>query len=274
MSHRNNLIRTAFPSSNQARVYPEDREGASLADAASFWGVSRTAGIDSSVLNRMEEQRLAIDPPLTSPTNDNNAENDDPMGPPSRRNVSEVGLMPFDMDVPVAYGSVTAGNASKNLQIGITDMSTGAIVSTTSMGGVVEEGDPVSSDPIMQKNSLMETIETERIPCPRLCGAVFGKGNGGLVAFHNGEVKKMWNWYQRTDTIRLSINPHGKANPISSEQESLRRVHNATGSGSTQPLSTQEGEPSKPKMATKVGPRTLKELMSMMVAAKEVCWQQ
>lgn len=259
MTLRNNLLRTAFPSSNQARVYPEDREGTSLSDAANFWGVARTGTDPAAVLHRVEERRQALEARSSSPQN---ADVDDPMIPTLRRGAPEAGMMLFDMDVPVAYGSVTAGNTS-NLQIGITDISTGAVVSTNSMGGVVEEGETVTADPL-QKTSIMESIETERVPCPRLCGAVFGKGNGGLIIFHNGEVKKMWNWYQRTDSMR---NPAGKGDSNSMEPESLRRVHNATGSGSTHPLSTQE-EPS--QSASKNGPRNLKELVSMVAAAKEV----
>lgn len=244
-------------------MYPEDREGTSLLDAASFWGVSR-AGVDSSaVLHRVEERRMALEDPSSSPQK---TDSDVPMIPSIRRNGPEG--MPFDMDVPVAYGSVTAGNTS-NLQIGMTDISTGAIASTNSMGGVVEEGETVSADPL-QKTSIMDTIETERVPCPRLCGAVFGKGNGGLIVFHNGEVKKMWHWYQRTDSVKLSSNSGGKTDPTTREREGLRRVHNATGSGSTHPLSTREEETPNAQATPKSGPRTLKELFGMMAAAKEV----
>ncbi len=262
---RDNLIRTAFPPMNETRVYPEDREGNSLTDAASFWGTSRT-GVDSSLLfNRGEERRLALrDASVPSPQKADGVES-----VTNRRVGVEGSVMPFDMDVPVAYGSVTVGNTS-SLQIGMTDIATGAIVSTTSMGGIVEEGNPMSGEPL-QKISIMQSIETERVPCPRLCGAVFGRGNGGLVIFHNGEVKKMWNWYQRTDSLRHS-NPMGKNGSIISEQEGLRRVHNATGTGTTHPLSTEEDDTAKPQTNAKLGPRTLKELIGMMAAAKEVCF--
>ena len=172
--------------------------------------------------------------------------------------------MPFDMDVPVAYGSVTAGNAS-SLQIGMTDIATGAIGSANTLGGIIEEGDPTSIDP-MQKTSVMQNIETERVPCPRLCGAVFGRGNGGLVTFHNGEVKKMWNWFQRADNLRLN---NAKNNVMASEQH-IRRVHNATGAGSTHPIAAQDDETATHQAVIKLAPRTLKELLGMMAAAKEV----
>ena len=38
-------------------------------------------------------------------------------------------------------------------------------------------------------------IDTDRIPCPRLCGATFSAGVGGLVMFQNGDVRKLWNWW-------------------------------------------------------------------------------
>ena len=125
-SPRRGYLRTAFAATNQARIYPEDREGTSLFDAAGYWGVSK-AGADS-VLNRVEERRHALESSLSSPKR---ADNDDPLGAPNRLNTPEGGLMPFDMDVPVAYGTVAAGSSS-NLQIGITDITTGAVVSTTS----------------------------------------------------------------------------------------------------------------------------------------------
>jgi hypothetical protein len=238
-------LRTAFSLSNNARIYPEDREGTSLVDAASFWGMSRT-GTEATGLKRPEERRLTLDESASSPQKV--VENVNLPNPLSRR--TEGGFMPFDMDVPVSYGAVTTGGVA-NLQIGITDMSTGALVSGTSTGGMTEEGGPVSSDP-SKKPSTMETIDTERVPCPRLCGAVFGRGNGGLVIFHNGEVKKMWSWYQRTDNVKVPQLPAGL---ISSEHESMRQGHTSTPSG-----------------LTKQGPRTLKELLSMVSAAKDAQW--
>ena len=166
--------------------------------------------------------------------------------------------MPFDMDVPVAYGSVTAGNTSI-----LPEIHSGATANTLS--GIIEESDPSSIDP-MQKTSVMQNIETERVPCPRLCGAVFGRGNGGLVTFHNGEVKKMWSWYQRADNLRLN---NAKSNLMASEQH-IRRVHNATGAGSTHPIAAQDDESAKHQAVIKLAPRTLKELLGMTAAAKEV----
>ena len=242
-------------------MYPEDKEGASLADAASsLWG-GVGAQASESIISRIDETRFSADPFAESPQKQA-PEIEDSLTGTARRN-AEGGLMPFDMDVPVAYGSVTGVNM-KNIQLGITDITSGTVVSTTGMG-MVEEGDPVSVD-VRDSTSLMENIETQRVPCPRLCGATFGSGNGGLVVFHNGEVKKMWNWYQRTDTIRISGIPGGKGDTIHSDPESLRMVHDT--SSTTAAHVETSGKPT--QQAARSGPRTLKELMSMMTTAKEV----
>ena len=257
---RGNLVaRTAFSLGNQPRIYPEDREGASLMDAASFWGTSRPS-TEPAGLNSFDERKLNLDPSSSSPQK--KVQDCDQSSNFIRR--SEGGLMPFDMDVPVSYGSVTTGTVT-SLQIGMTDMSTGAFVTSAGKGGIVEEGLPVSIDP-SKKGTNVDTFETERVPCPRLCGAVFGRANGGLVTFHNGEVKKMWSWYQRTDNFKIP------QLPTRVEQEGMRQVHNATASGSTQPLTTIDGVSTKATVISKQGPRTLKELVSMVSAAKDAQW--
>ena len=259
------IVRTAFPISSQTRIYPEDKEGSSLVDAAAgFWGTKSTQTGAESTFLRGDDGRPPSDQHGGSPQKAQSSE--DPLVPPNRRGI-EGGLMPFDMDVPVAYGSVTSGNLT-NLQIGITDIASGNVVSSTGIGAV-EENDPVSVD-VRDSTFIMENIETERVPCPRLCGASFGFGNGGLVVFHNGEVKKMWGWYKRTDTIRLSNLPGGKGE-TTTDPESLRMVHNTSGTRANHPLSTQVEGSAKPKKADEnSGPRTLKELVHMMTTAKEV----
>jgi hypothetical protein len=229
-----------------------------LLDAAGLWGGS--SGKNDPLANRGNDKRFSLEPNQVSPQKA--ADNEDPSAAPIRRSALEGGLMPFDMEVPVAYRSVTAGNIP-TLQHGITDISTGGLVTSKGIG-VVEEVEPVSVD-VKHSTSIMENIDTERVPCPRLCGAVFGKGNGGLVIFNNGEAKKMWNWYQRTDTIRLSSAPGGKGDP------SERMVHNTSGTGTSHQLSPQvEATAKRSKMLMSSGPRTLKELVAMVATAKEV----
>ena len=43
-------------------------------------------------------------------------------------------------------------------------------------------------------NDEIDMNKAARVPCPRLCGAVFGI-NGALITFNNGDVKSMWSWY-------------------------------------------------------------------------------
>ena len=43
----------------------------------------------------------------------------------------------------------------------------------------------------------VDPAKAKRVPSPRLCGAIFGH-QGGLITFHNGEVKKMWKWYSES----------------------------------------------------------------------------
>ena len=247
------MLRTGF-SANQAKVYPEDREGTSLFDAAGFWG--------TDTQNNRSDDPFSEQAAVSSPQK-KSVGGVDPLMPHSRR-LAEGGVMPFDVEVPVAYGSVTAGNIT-GLQIGVNDIASGKVGTTTGMG-VAEEGDNVAGD-VRETNAMMENIETERVPCPRLCGATFGSGNGGLAIFHNGEVKKMWYWYQRADTVRLSGAPGVKGDAVFSDAESIELVIGTSGRTS-HPPSQKVG---KQKLAiSSSGPRTLKELMSMTTSAKEV----
>jgi hypothetical protein len=259
---RTPAVRTAFPASNQARVYPEDREGSSFFDAAGFWG-----GTSKQSEIRIDEARTRLEQlqpaPLFSPEND---------GPPTSlagRRDADGGLMPFDMDVPVAYGSVATSGVKHNIQLGITDMASGTVVSSTGVG-VVEESKTVAAD-VMDSTTIMENIETERVPCPRLCGATFGMGAGGLVVFHNGEVKKMWNWYQRSDTLRLTGVLGIQADNPGADSDNFKGVKTSSATRTSNPLSPRVEESAKQSQPDiHSGPRTLKELVNMMATAKEV----
>ena len=165
-------------------------------------------------------------------------------------------FMPFDMDVPVpvAYNSVVPNNLN-SIQLGMTEMTPLSAIMNTADDGVENK---------LNSASIIENIDTGRVPCPRLCGAVFGPGNGRLAVFRNGEVKTMWNWYQRTDTIRLSSIPGGQVD--------------VTSSSDPQALSTDtknEIDPAKQyHVSSSSGPRTLKELSDMVSAAKEVSFSR
>lgn len=237
---RSNIMRTAFSSStSQARVFPETKEGNSLIDVASMWGVSAKTTTDL-VMNQGDdnhiEQSRSSSPLKVAVATEESLRNN------GRR---QEGFMPFDMDVPVhvAYSSVTAGNLN-SIQLGMTEMTPLSAIINTSEGGIESK---------LKSASIVENIDTERVPCPRLCGAVFGSGNGRLTIFRNGEVKKMWNWYQRTDTIRLSSIPGGQVD------ETLL---------SDTKISNDPGK--RHQIASSSGPRTMKDLVDMVSAAKEV----
>ena len=78
---------------------------------------------------------------------------------------SEVGQMPFAMDVPIAHSSMPI---VPNDRIPPID----SYVAANTIKSDREVRDAVA---------LMDSIETDRIPCPRLCGAVFSSGVGGIA---------------------------------------------------------------------------------------------
>jgi len=43
--------------------------------------------------------------------------------------------------------------------------------------------------------TTIDRLKASNVPCPRLCGASFGI-TGGIIAFKNGEVRKMWSWFR------------------------------------------------------------------------------
>lgn len=86
---------------------------------------------------------------------------------------AEGGGMPFDMDVPVAYSLANAGFTS----IGKGDLTSPNFASAIDS---TEDSNQADND-VRDAAILMERTETDRIPCPRLCGATFCPGVGGLA---------------------------------------------------------------------------------------------
>lgn len=80
--------------------------------------------------------------------------------------------------------------------------------------------------------------------------------------FRNGEVKKMWNWYQKTDTQNLSSIPRGQVDITSYSGPQTIIAPNSE----DEPVTIAKGY----QTLLSTGPRTLKELMDMTNAAKEV----
>lgn len=81
------------------------------------------------------------------------------------------------------------------------------------------------------------------------------------LAFHNGAVKKMWHWWERSDPTRLPPMPDSIGEqPLSDSSGPLYSVDNVGGSAKSQKLSTANC------------PRTLKDLNDMVKTAKEAQW--
>ena len=88
------------------------------------------------------------------------------------------GMMPFDMDVPVAY-SITNACITGGIPNAIVKnelVAPGYVPAGTSG----EDKDEMDRFAVVAA-AMMENIETDRIPCPRLCGATFSFGVGGLA---------------------------------------------------------------------------------------------
>jgi hypothetical protein len=168
------------------------------------------------------------------------------------------GGMPFDMEVPVAY-SIAAGGITGVQLAGVSDMTSSNIPQTGTSDS--EDNDQTGAD-ARAAVALMENIDADRIPCPRLCGAAFGTGIGGLVTFHNGEVGKMWQWFQQTGSNRLSAVPGSIGEPsvaATGGAEKAIELISQDGAGGGQATS-------------KTCPRSLQDLIDMTSAAKEAQW--
>ncbi|KAL3908755.1 MAG: hypothetical protein SGILL_008364, partial [Bacillariaceae sp.] len=246
---RSNIVRAVL--SNNAvptRVFPDYGEGDYLSDVAGLFRSSAENEAPGDAISQDIESRF--EKRSTSPQKSLGVDESYREG---GRRAESGGLMPFDMDVPVqpAYGTVNTGNVG-GLQIGgMSDVAPNPMLNTS-----VDDSRDHSG---RHATAMMENIETDRIPCPRLCGASFGVGNGAMVVFHNGEVKKMWNWYQKTDMIRLSNVPGGQIDTASASDPKML----------VSETSQQDDQAQTPQS---LGPRSLKELTDMMATAKEAQW--
>ncbi|KAL3918200.1 MAG: hypothetical protein SGILL_004350 [Bacillariaceae sp.] len=252
---RSNIARAALSSSSnvQARIFPDNSEGNSLYDLAGLFGSTAPVGAPDAIDTPMRPANdTRFENRATSPLKSLAADESFRDGP---RRTDIGGFMPFDMDVPVqpAYGTVNTRTGSVGgLQMGISEISSSAMVSASV--------DDAGEAKVRDTTSMMENIETDRIPCPRLCGATFGVGNGRLVVFNNGEVKKMWDWYQKSDMIRLSNVPGGQVDTSSTSDPKMLMSKSST-----------DGD-EKARVSPSFGPHSLKELTDMVATAKEAQW--
>lgn len=113
------------------------------------------------------------------------------------------GTMQFDMDDLILPGSFQLNHPTATFNMNNNISSVVSIIDGGSTGGgdnneIVEddldEHDEI--DTVVAKQSvkdaiaLMDKIEIDRIPCPRLCGATFGPGVGRLAGKYSTKVKK------------------------------------------------------------------------------------
>lgn len=233
--------RPALFSNARTKVFVDEREGG-VNDAARIFGHQgeRTprAGITEAERNRKATPVKEIGPTV---------------GPQPSARSSDTGML-FEMDVPaVAYGTVTTGGIS-GVQVGPADLASPKIPPTAAL---VDEPENTAA----RVRERMDNIETERIPCPRLAGASFGPGIGGLAMFNNGDVRKMWLWFAHAGSSRLTGIPASISAP----------EHSFSDQGNIDNGVTLEGIEVK-AAAPRGCPRTMKDLMEMTEAAKEAQW--
>jgi hypothetical protein len=238
-------------SNGRAKIFADERDGVTASDAARIWGgqgeqyrpsvntETRTIEVmRNAQMSPIKEKGPAVGPQQVARSND--------------------GSMFFEMDVPaVAYGTVTTGGMS-GVQVGPIEV---PVAST-----IVEETENTAARvrDVAAMAERMDNIKTERIPCPRLAGATFGPGMGGLAMFKNGDVKKMWFWYDRAGSSRLA----GIPSSISAPEQEFSEPGIADKPGGDGTHEVAESKVSRPRDY----PRTMKDLMSMVAAAKEAQW--
>lgn len=251
-------LSTLFSNGGRAKVFADDREGG-LPDAARLWGTTgdrptRPASEARSSVEWVRNNNSA------SPTKES-ALTIGPQHQPAQRNPD--GGMLFEMDVPaVAYGTVTTGGIA-GVQIGPLDLASPKAAVTSTMAEETDNNAAHVRD-VAAMAERMDNIETERIPCPRLCGASFGPGIGGLAMFNNGDVKKMWLWYDRASSSRLACIPSA----INAPEKAFSGSGNPDNAGVNGNHNTADLK----VLISRDCPRTMKDLMDMTAAAKEAQW--
>ncbi|GAX11681.1 hypothetical protein FisN_7Lh049 [Fistulifera solaris] len=104
---------------------------------------------------------------------------------------------------------------------------------------------------------LMKKIDTDRIPCPRMCGVTFGPGIGGLSVFHNGDIRKVWSWWENKKSATCS------------------GVSGTVGHATVNNISINDRDEENLTMTIKMGsafPRSLMDLHEMTAAARDAQW--
>lgn len=167
----------------------------------------------------------------------------------------------FDMDVSVSYGAPMPGEGADAMDM--VEVPSPPIVLLTDEDNAVEIG--------LQRQKITEQIDKDRVPCPRLCGASFSPGLGGIVCFNNGEVRKMWYWYEKSDPRRRVNMSSGTASASKHRADSADSILRGDESGKEDSSMFS----SKPKAPTRRQecPRTLQDLEDMTDHARFSQWR-
>jgi hypothetical protein len=167
----------------------------------------------------------------------------------------------FDMNVPIVYGEAAPGPGTNAV-----DGSAQSIVLLSN------EDDDVELELGIQRNTLAGRMNRERVPCPRLCGGSFSPGVGGIVCFHNGEVRKMWSWYEQSDQkLRIQF-PAIKGGPSPLQYSGAPDPHKQS-SASGDNLSVFTSARQELPHSRQECPRTLQDLEDMTDHARFSQWR-
>ncbi len=228
---------------NTTKVINLDRDGYALHDAAGAWnaqgdymdGRVRTFNDDDAADNAPSSPSIHVDSHL------------DYEGFQSLARQPDAGTTPFDMDNAMTFGSTVALGAVGD-------------ASQAGLSTIVDEGIPATNE-IRAASDWMELIDKSRIPCPRLCGATFGCGVGGIAIFNNGDVKKMWSWYEQSHAQQKTS--------LAFESFEVQLPVSGFGPSKTiTPYHFNAGDDSRPKEF----PRSFQDLTDMIGTAKEAQW--
>lgn len=169
------------------KLFPSERDSA-VSDAARIWSNSKTV-IGTEIGSVRQSSNASVLGPVPEARTEQQEIRDSESTLPIMYDVGAGGgPMQFDMDVivPMGYG---VSNAVAPGITGINDIGSSNNPFGNTGGGTISDSIEVQQDAaekhIRDAAALMGNIETDRIPCPRLCGATFSPGAGGLAGKQN-----------------------------------------------------------------------------------------
>eukprot|EP00978_Attheya_sp_CCMP212_P013244 scaffold33331_cov42-Attheya_sp.AAC.3 len=208
---------------------------------------------------------------------------------------SGIGLMQFDIELEKADGSslnetdrdeaaldpasIAAAAAAASAHKRSASMSSPQTPTSSSSSAAAA----AASSPTVTRPSTevpIDPFQARRVPCPRLCGASFGMGGGGLVSFHNGHVGQMWTWFQSDPAFSsgggTTLGVPNESTTTTTKMLSQTRLQASNpkqGGGSTPTNDTDEAAAkAKAKLVQSKCPRTMLDLIRMTAAAKVAQW--